>query len=67
MITLRYVNYICTMSQRGRKTARERNKREGGRGSGSGRQTDSQAGGDCNLLSRARLTVAIVVVAADHC
>lgn len=40
---------------------------EGERGSGSGRQTDIQAGGDWNLLSRARLTVAIVVVAADHC
>lgn len=41
---------------------------EAERGSGSGRQTDTQAGGDCNLLSRARLTVAIVVVAAaDHC
>lgn len=34
---------------------------------GSGRQTDTQAGGYCNLLSRARLTVALVVVAADHC
>lgn len=62
MITLRYVNYICTMNQRGRKTAREEER-------GSGRQTDTQAGGYCNLLSRARLTVAIVVaaVAADHC
>lgn len=63
MITLRYVNYICTMNQRGRKTAKENKvNREGG----SGRQTDRQAGGYCNLLSRALLTAATVVV-ADHC